>query len=435
MKKRMILGLILVLLLPTLAVSAQTDDCQEDLSGKSLQFYHFGDLSGPYTFITTPVLAGFEDAIAYFNANGGVCGAEISTDYFDTGATGEGAQAAWDEFVGRGDTQVMFLYLTDDAERLRNQAQEAKIPMVVAAGSTLSLYGENANEPGWVFSAVPLYHDQLGAFCDYISANWEAFGIAGEPVIGHVSWINAFGQASDTPESRAYCASKGVGYADALYYFPGLPDISVQVNGVINAGANIIYTTSLATGPAQLAGTVEALELRDQVVLAGPNWVLDTSVIALGGESVAGFIGQMPYVWWDEIQHPGVQQVSSVWQEQRLLTAQNPQDAFAIRNIAYLLAWATVDFYRQFMTLAINEVGYDNLDGQAVYDVLTSGVEFAPMQGILRVSFADGLRSPFSTRIGAIRFVEQNGAVLPQVVPLTDWFQAPDLRPAGADVP
>ena len=60
----------------------------EDLTGKAVKFYHFGDLSRIYAFITIPVLSGFEDAVAYFNEHGGVCGAEFKMDYGDTAASG-----------------------------------------------------------------------------------------------------------------------------------------------------------------------------------------------------------------------------------------------------------------------------------------------------------------------------------------------------------
>jgi ABC-type branched-subunit amino acid transport system substrate-binding protein len=448
MKRHWILQLILPLIMllvmgmfsPVMAQDtggglASEAECQYDLTGQTLKFYHFGDLSGVYTFITLPVLAGFEDAVAYFNENGGVCGATIQIDYFDTAGTSEGAQAAWDEFTSREDTHVVFLYLTEDSELLRNQAESQQIPIVVSAGSVRSLYGDNADDPAWVFGAVPLYQDQLGAFCQYISQHWSEYGIEGDPVIGHVSWLGAFGEASDTEESRAYCQSLGVGYAKAMYYFPGIPDISTQIQRVIEEGANIIYTTSLTSGPAQLATTVEALGLRDQVLLAGPAWVLDSSVVNLGGESVAGIIGQLPFLWWDELDQPGIQLVTANWAQRRLATAENPQDAQALRNIAYLLAWTTVDFYRQFMTVTINRVGPDNLSGQAVYDSLTSDITYNPLGGVLEINFSGNNRSAHRTRIATIQFNETEGGVISQVVPLTDWFETPDLKPGGADVP
>jgi ABC-type branched-subunit amino acid transport system substrate-binding protein len=434
-------ALVLLTVPPSLAQEepisrASEATCEADLTGQTVKFYHFGDLSGPYAFITQPVLIGFEDAITYFNEQGGVCGATIATEYRDTGASGEAAQAAWDEFTGRGDASVVFLYLTEDSELLRDQATQQQIPLVVATASTRSLYGENADTPAYVFGATPLYQNQLGAFCDYISQNWDSYGIEGDPVIGHISWLGAFGEASDTEESRAYCASKGVGYANAQYYFPGIPDISGQIRKALDEGANILYTTSLASGPAQLASTVQTLELQDQIILAGPNWVLDTSVIGLGGEAVAGFIGQMPYYWWDEQTQPGVKLVNDYWVANRLATASDPAQAFQGRNIAYLLAWTTVAWYQQFMTLAVNQVGgLEGVDGQAVYETLTSGITFDPLDGLIELRYDDFQRTATRSRIGTIRFVETDGGRIPQVAPLTDWFTVPDLIPGGADVP
>jgi len=409
-------------------------DCDEDLTGESVSFYHFGDLSGPYASISSPVLAGFEDAITYFNANGGICGAEIRTDYQDTGARSEIAQSAWDDFVERGDANVMILYVPDEAELLRQQAAEAQIPIIVASGSVLGLYGEDANTPGWVFSAVPLYTDQLGAFCDYVADTWAEFGIDEPPVIGHVSWIGSLGEASDTEETQAYCAEQGVGYAGAQYYFPGLPSIETQIQNVVDNGANILYTTSLGAGPAQMASTVAAMDFEQELILAGPNWVLDTSVMTQGGESVAGMIGQLPYIWWDEIEHPGIQLISQYWAENRLATASDPSQAFDQRNIAYLLAWATVDFYRAFITLAVNEVGFENLSGAVIYDLLISGQEISALDGVVRLQYSDTIRAPQVTRMGTIEFVESGNSVQPMIVPLTDWVETPDLRPNGSSV-
>lgn len=435
--KKIIIGLIVILTLAAGSHSYAQDEpppaeCEYDLTGETVAFYHFGDLSGPYNFITSPVVRGFDDAIGFYNENGGICGAEIRVEYADTGASGEAAQAAWDDFTGRGDAQVILLYLTEDSELLRDQAAEAEVPIVVAAGSWRSLYGDDADEPGWVFSPTPLYHDQLGAFCRYISENWDDYGLEGEPVIGHVSWLGAFGEASDTDEARAYCESVGVGYAGAHYYFPGIPDITTQVQRVVSAGANIIYTTSLTTGPANLAGIVDALGIRDEVLLAGPNWALDTSVVRLGGLSADGIIGQSPFIWWDEIQHPGVQQVTSYWASKYLSGDSDVSDPLELRNIAYLLSWAMVDWYREFMILGINDAGgLENFSGRHVYDVITSDRTFAPLDGIAEFNFSDGVRSGNRTRVATLQ-VNSDGSV---VIPLTDWVTTPDLRPGGADVP
>ncbi|MCL4880056.1 MAG: ABC transporter substrate-binding protein [Anaerolineae bacterium] len=425
--------LVMLLVLSMTPISANTE-CVEDLTGQTIRFYHFGDLSSIYAQLTLPVLNGFEDAIAYFNEQGGICGATIAMEYRDTGGSQAAAQAAWDEFSLREDAYIMFMYLTEDAELLREQAAQKEIPIVVSSGSLKALYGDAADSPGWVFSVTPMFMNQLGAFCDYISENWAQFGIEGDPVIGHVSFLGALGESSDSDEARAYCESKGVGYAGARYFFPGVPDISPMVQGVLDGGANIIYTTSVANGPAQVAATLAALGLRDEVLVAGPNIVLDTSVMQLGGEATNGIVGQLPYLWWDEVEHPGIQTVVNYWSQNRLPQAENAVEALETRNVAYLVAWAAVDAYRDIMISTINRVGFENLSGRTFYDSMTSGQTFSALDGVITLTYSETSREPHFTRIGAIQFVETDSGLLPRILPLTDFVEVPDLKPGGADV-
>jgi len=406
-------------------------ECNEDLTGETLTFYHFGDLSGAYAFITQPLIQGIEDVITIMNDNGGICGAEVAQQFDDTGGAQEQTQAFWDDYSANDDAHSIFLYASADGELLRSQAAESNIVLYNAAGSEIALYGEDGQSPSYQFSIIPLYVDQLGYFCEYVSENWGDLGVDGDPVIGHLSWEGAFGRSTDTAETRAYCESLGVGYAGAEYFLPGTPDISTQLANLLDEGANIIYSTSLASGPAQVAGTVAAAEA--PVLLAGTNWALDTSVIALGGEAANGFYGNLPYLWWDELDQPGVQQVVAFWSENRL--AVDPEAALRIRNVAYLSSYGTVDLWAEVMIRAINEVGYENLSGEVLYNVLDNDFVYEPFNGLLRADFTGGNRAGAESRIGQIQFLESDAGVTPSVVPLTDWSPIPDLRPGGADAP
>ncbi len=413
---------------------SQMTECEEDLDGKTIIFYHFGDLSGAYSFISLPLVAGLNDAVDYFNENGGICGAEIAVEYRDTGGDTGKAQQFWDEFAaieGEAAPKVIFLYSSADSELLRDQAEELQIPIMSASGSELALYGENADDPGWVFSNIPLYTDQFGLFCEYISENWDQFGIDGDPVIGHLSWAGAFGASSDTPNTRAYCESLGIGYAGAEYFLPTASSVAEQMQTLLDGGANIIYTTSLATGPVLVAKTISGAELQGQVLVAGTNWALDTSVIGLGGADVAGLVGPLPYLWYDDLDNAGVNLVLNTWLTKHLGPAGDDPEAqraaLGTRNIVYLLSFAVIDAYVEAMTITVNRVGYENLTGAAYYETLT-GFEYAALDGVLTFSYSEDLRAPSSARIGQIQFVETDDGVFPTIAPLTDFRDTPDLR-------
>src|SRR5690606_23046377 len=93
--KMLLLCVLLILAVMAAPIAAQDDatlpdfiqhtECEVDLTGETITIQHLGDVSGSYAPITQPLLAGFEDAIAYFNARGGICGATIASENRDTG--------------------------------------------------------------------------------------------------------------------------------------------------------------------------------------------------------------------------------------------------------------------------------------------------------------------------------------------------------------
>jgi branched-chain amino acid transport system substrate-binding protein len=422
--------------------------CEVDLTGQTIPFYTFGDLSGPYAAITQPLAAGFTDALAYYNAQGGICGAEITLVSEDTGGDQELTQSLYERYSTSDPKPLqILLYNSADAELLREQAAEDEIPITLFAGSTAGLYGENANEPGWIFAAIPLYADQFGAFCAWVAGAWSEMGKEGTPAVGHLSWEGSFGRSTETPETTAYCESVGVTVVGGEYFLPTTTDVTAQIQTLVDEkGANILFTTSLGTGPALIAADLVNLGKEEDVMLAGVNWVLDSSVGLLGQRTFAadgmpstdGIVGLLPYVWWDE-PHPGTQLV----QEQFVANARSP----LLRNIAYLAGFAAIDQYIEAVILTVNRVGGDNLDGAAYYETMND-FSYEALGGVLPYLFTPDQRAQATTRIGMLTYAKDaNGAPLvidvnntpmmvPIIVPITEEaMPTPDLRPGGADVP
>lgn len=456
MSKRILVFVLVVMLVaalvPVTTASNTTDtpqqavpwlsECNEDLTGETITIYHFGDISGPYAIIASPIIDGINDALEYYNANGGLCGAEVVQENRDTGGDTELAQSFYDEFAARDDAYSIFIYASADGELLRSQAAEDGVVLYNAASSVIANYGENGDDPGWHFSIVPLYTDQFGLFCDYIADNWDEIRPAdvaedAPPVIGHLSWAGAFGEATDTDETRAYCSAAGVEVIGAEYFAPTTVDVQAQLQGLVDDGANVIYTTSLVNGPAAVASTVITTGLDTQVLVGGVNWAMDLATLSIAGENAYGIIGNMPFLWWDELSEPGVQTVTAYWTENRLqpaLADGDPTPAFSIRNVGYLSSFGTVDLWMEGMIRAINEVGYENMSGDALYAVLQE-MEYEAFDGIIRVDFTNGSRTGAASRIGIIGEPLTPDSPFPSITPITDWTVLPDLKPGGADVP
>jgi len=454
--RKLSLGLVLALLISLFAIPtfAQDEypssltDCEVDLTGETITLYHFGDLSGAYAFITQPIVAALEDAVTYWNANGGICGAELSQEFEDTGGVLEATQSAYDRFTSEfgDDLDVLILYASGDGELLREQLAEDEIVALISAGSVEGLYGEDGQTPGWLFASNPLYASQFGHFCQYVAENPDVFP---DPVIGHVTWPGAFGEAAATPATDAYCTDLGVEVIDEPQIFlPTDTDILTQVQNVVDAGANIIYTNTLASGPALVASTVVDLGLEDDVKLAGVNWVMDTSVGILGQRSlksngmpaVDGMYGSMPFLWWTETSEPAIQFVISQYNANERTAAE--------RNIGYLLTWGSADILVEAYIRAVNEAGgLDGVTGAQLKAIIES-MDYEVLGGLLNFSYPEGFRDATENRIAQLRFAnaDMSGAAtspddamyipdgsggelfFPIVVPLTDFQTAPNLR-------
>ncbi len=462
MKKVFLLALIL--LLGVVGVTAQEDmtlpefiqhsECEVDLTGETISVYHFGDISGSYAFITQPLLAGFADASAYFNARGGICGATITQDNRDTGGDSAQSQAHYDYYSTLDPKpDLIVLYASGDAELLRDQVEEDEIPVFISAGSVAGLYGEDGATPGWIYATNPLYADQFGMFCRYIGANADTYPA---PVVGYISWPGAFGESAFTPETLGYCAEQGVTVLETPEYFsPASSDISNNVLNLVDAGANILYTNSLASGPFLVGKTIVDLGLEEDVQLAGVNWALDTSVgllsrNALGADglpAVNGIIGSLPFYWWSERAQPGIALINE--------QAAANERAISVQNISYLLGWSLVDTYIELYTQTVNRVGsLADVDGAAIKETIDSFV-YSPL-GLYDIDYLGGeIRALPNNRMATMLFAnaDMTGVAtsgddaltvpfpdgttgfIPVLVPLTDFEAAPDLRPGGADAP
>ena len=430
------------------AYPSDMTECQVDLTGETISIYHFGDLSGAYAFITQPIVSAITDAVSYWNSLGGVCGAELAQVYEDTGGNLEATQSAYDRFTSEygDDLDLLLLYSSNDGELLREQLAEDEIVSVISAGSIESLYGEDGQTPGWLFASNPLYINQFGFFCQFVSASPEIFP---DPVIGFVTWPGAFGLAGTEPASAEYCAGLGVEVLpNPQIFLPTDSDILTQVQNAIDEGANILYTNSLASGPALLAGTLVDLGMEDDIKLAGVNWVMDTSVGLLGQRvlksnglpAVDGMFGSMPFLWWTEAQHPAIQFVT----QQFTANQRTPAE----QNIAYLLSWGSVDAIIETIIRTVNTVG--SLDAMAGADVkaVIEAMDYAVLGGLMQQRFADGLRDATHSRMAVMKFANatltgpatgpedalqmSDGAggqlYVPLVVPLTDFMPVPQLR-------
>jgi branched-chain amino acid transport system substrate-binding protein len=380
--------------------------------GEKITLYHFGDVTGPLAAITTPLVSGFTDGVKYLNSKGGIRGAEVVIEWADTGGKLENAISTYNRFREKKPL-VMQLYGSGETEALRDRAAEDKIPVLTAGVSAKGSY-----PPGWVYAVVPIYSDQFGLFADWLATNWAkvkpAKGQATDsPKIAFVTWDTAYGRAALSPETRAFAESKGVKIVAEELFTAGAPDVTTQILAAKKAGANVIYTNSLATGPAQVLKDVVSLGVRDEFLVAGNNWAIDSSMLALSGAASEGFYGVFPNLWFDDTDNPGVKLIL----DQFAANQRKPAE----RSVGYLLSFSLVDSMRQILEKTIDRVGFDGLNGAAVNETIMTMGEIKAMDGVMVLGYGKDVRATNKARIVQV----QKGKFVYQ----TDWMTTPDLRP------
>ncbi|MBE2201987.1 MAG: ABC transporter substrate-binding protein [Anaerolinea sp.] len=394
----------------------------DNLEGETIRFYHFGDLSGPLAGITAPLVNGFNDAVAALNEQGGIRGATVSVDFIDTGGVVDNAVGAYDRFTGvnnANNVMIMFTYGSGEAEALASRFAEDKIVNLAAGLSAVAFYGPDS---GYTFGYAPIYPDQFGLFMDWVVENWDDYkpATAGDDIkLAYISWPTAYGRGAMTDETMAYAESLGIEIvADEVIDVSPTADTTTAILNAQAAGANVIYTNSLAFGPASILNGLGALGLRDEFLVAGNNWAMDLATYAFisDGALAEGFIAPFPYLWWSDADNAGIQYAAQVFAANN----RQPQE----RAVGYLLTFGGVDLAVQAIELAIDTVGFDNLTGEAVHHALAALGEIEILNGVMRADFSDGVRAP---QVSQIRQIQGGPGAF---VVLQDWTAMPDLRPS-----
>jgi branched-chain amino acid transport system substrate-binding protein len=390
-----------------------------DLTGETITIYHFGDISGPYASITGPLVNGANDMVAAINDAGGIFGATVELQFADTGGSVEEAVAAYDRFTGQDDNILLFLmYGSPEEEALYERVAEDKIPVIAAGLSALAFYGV---ENGYMFGGGPIYPDQFGFFLDYITANWADLkpATAGDEIsLAYLSWPTAYGQGALTDESRAYAESLGVSIVhEETYDLSPTADTTTAILNAQAAGANVIYTNTLAFGPAALLNDLNALGIRGEFLVGGNNWAMDVGLYAFLADPSygVGFYAPSPFAWWTDTDNPAIQLAQELFDANERTPGE--------QNIGRLLIQGFLDVGKLAIENAILEVGFENLTGEDVYNALTQIEGYEAMGGLTTVDFTNGRRAPNLLQMR----VDQGGPSAFVVV--QDWTEAPDLRP------
>ncbi|MBP7964969.1 MAG: ABC transporter substrate-binding protein [Caldilineaceae bacterium] len=399
-----------------------TGECVNDATGETIGVYQQAGLTGALSTILGPgFINGSKDAVADINSHGGVCGAMLEIHLEDTQYDPEQELAVYEKFRAETPKPMFILsYGSGAAIVLKDRTVEDQIVNITAGLNADAFYNP---ADGWTVGVAPIYSDQFAGFLQWAHDNWATIKPAGagdDIVVGVVGWANSFGAGATTPEAIAYAEALGITVLPLEQQdISPSADVTGQLQNLLVGGANIIWSQALSFGPVQVIGTLRALGVWDQVVVGGVNWAMNQDVLTILGDNAglaSGFYGVFPYLYWNDTDAPGVQKALAAFE-----AGGHPA---ADKGVGYLLSYGSLYAVQTILTQAMNNVGYDGLDGMAFYDALKE-LGTVSAGGLFDLDVTNGNRAPQQSQIRQVQAVD--GEL--QFVVVEDFFQLPDTRP------
>jgi branched-chain amino acid transport system substrate-binding protein len=372
---------------------------------KVVEIGFIAELTGPAGTASQYVLWGLQHYLDYFNERKEIPGVTLKPMWQDTGRGGYAlALSAYQRFVARGLPTFINVSL-EAATGLRASAERDQIPYV-----TLALAEDTLYPPGWAYSIYPTESERFSVWCDWIVENWKE---ARPPRVALMSTDTPWGRQLEDGGTRY---ARGIGIeilpVEIVPYVP--LDITPQLLRLRDRGADFAYITSLWTTAMPILKDAERLDLTGQIQFAGYENSQSTALLEALGPSVEGYSSARVAPWIEEVEVPGIRLVRDLWLKYPERPPMQGDEAHGLRA-----AYITCEAIKR----AIEEVGYENLDGPAVARALLSMEDYDPY-GIGPITY-----TPEDHRgSNRVRIYQVQGG---KVVPVSDWQEAPMLAPQG----
>ncbi|MFC1999900.1 ABC transporter substrate-binding protein [Chloroflexota bacterium] len=345
------------LVLALLAIPAV--GCGDDDGGNGKVVITIGemnDLSGPASPACIGPHRALGDLIEYYNENEFIPGVELKHIFYDTKYDASREIPGYEWLKERGaDAIVAVLY--SSAEYTKPFAEEDGIPVFALSSSPPLL------EPpfGWTFSIQAPPTEEIITVLQHISDNWTDYPT--KPKIGWIGVVTGFASQQEAVVEE-YCLANPDKFDWVGAYSTPLSTMSfsgeiAKLKGCDWIGLGLV-PTAMAAFVSQLRGQgSEAMLFSQEFLLACWGMVVD----AVGYEAIDGSLACGLAGWWSD-PFPIVEEARA------RLYEKYPAEAEKIihEGVGYVGATAMSTFFLEIIRAAVEEVGAENFDGQALYN-------------------------------------------------------------------
>jgi len=391
--------LSLSLVLP-LASCAPKETARE----KYITYLTLSDLTGPGAGLVFPIIEATGFGFDELNSKGGVNGVKIKMLTVDTRYDVARTVSAYKRYRTEYKLVWVSIPLTAAVKALAAQMQADQIPCTTPAD------GEFQAKPGWIFLAAAPYQDGFAAALDWIVKDWKDKGKNGVPTIGYMSWDSQYGREA-LRGGKEYADLIGVNLLKPEFFPPGTADHTVWLSRINDSGADYCFIGGVDPTQSLILRDAFKLGLTKKIQFVSDYWGLDENIgVKVHPEATEGAVLVSPYIRGDEARK--LPQVIEMWNKYGKgpiseMKAMFPSGLLGARYTALALK------------MALDEVGYDKLDGKAMLDC-TLKLGGTDSQGVSGPC-AYGPNSRKTTAM--VKFYRvQSG----KTNPITDWVKAPD---------
>lgn len=406
--------LLLVAVIPALSACAPTQPAKPEERWLTVPVWV--PMTGPYAVTTAGAYAACEDYVRWRNEQGGVGdGVMVSLTLTDHGAHLERAIPAYTAIAHRKPKPVAIMsWHTGIEKAMRDRFGEDMISVFTCSGD--SAYVAAGTDPGWIFTVCTPYAGGVAAFMDWARAQWKE----ARPLrVGAITWDTEYGRGCMKDELIAYLTKKlGVEWV-GHQFVPIRPiDTTTEITAIMAKNPDWILGCYHPDAYAVVLKDAARLGLRDKAKWVNNVYGCDETTFKLAGPAFIGTYGYIHTVTWGDKANPATQ----FMEKQFKLNARTAEHL----TTSYIVVWAQMHLCCQAIDKALKKVGYEKLTGRDVYDAAITLED--DMQGLSApVSFTKLIHYPTKLKVYKV----EKDAILP----LTDWIDARDVAPGGADVP
>ena len=318
--------------------------------------------TGPLATFGTPVYTGLIDGARYVNEQRGINGIKISTPWYDTRAEIPRGIMAHKRLKEEGVVMEIDI-VCGIIDTLAPAQQRDEIPLLGYQAYTSP--GALTKPVPWIFLPVSEWENTMFDQLKALNASWGE-----ERPLKFGMFIH------DLPDARAlvegakrYAPEIGIDFVGyEVIPFLGAIDTSVEWLRLMSKKPDWVYVMAFGSTFVTMAKDAARLEAREKGIkcMAGP-FCADERTLKVTGKDTEGWYSVLLGPTNLETDVPGVRTVIEYAKRYR---GYEPTDV----PCTYLVASAVMKIAAGIIELAIEKVGFENLTGRAVRDVMGSGI-------------------------------------------------------------